>query len=407
MTYTKAQVIPRNPKWLEAVVSFIYRLVRSRPTPEARDAYTTLSASLLQIYPAQAPHRLFSSPSSEEKSLPYLLTNLILIDIRSTCPTLLAALNTPSYASISRRIASGYDFLSSFIGFLLRSLDDEDAPLIMGPDLLLKLRKSISETVSITIEYLRDRWDASVAGAMGLHPEARSGTVHASAGSRLTLAWDSAEDNADDDPLINAAVRAMAIWIREEESTLLRKEASGLLDMLLELYSSSKDKRLDARLAIIVALEGILGAKDGKEKLLENDGWSILAADLLGIFKRSAMENDEADASRGIEIVRVLLQIAESESTGTREAWMDVVTHVAAWYPPEREQPAVVRECQLAVLQLCAELLSRAGPGMRRRYEHSTSAVFGITGQLRQRVGENDPLQAQLQNVLDTLGSLR
>ena len=119
------------------------------------------------------------------------------------------------------------------------------------------------------------------------------------------------------------------------------------------------------------------------------------------------MENNEADASRGIEIVRVLLQIVETETTGTTEAWMDVVTHVAAWYPPEREQPAVVRECQLAVLQLCAELLARAGPGMRRRYEHSTSAVFGITGQIKQRVRRDDPLQEQLQDVLATLGSLR
>lgn len=277
----------------------------------------------------------------------------------------------------------------------------------MDPDLLLKLRKSISDTISLTIEYLRDRWDASVAGAMGLHPEARSGTVHASTGSHLTLAWDSAEDNADDDPLVVAAVRAMAIWIREDESALLRKEASGLLDMLLELYKSTKNKRHDARLAVIVALEGVLGAKKGKEKLLEHDGWSILAADLLDIFRRTAMENNDADASRGIELVRVLLQLVETETSGTREAWMDVVTHVAAWYPPETEQPGVVQECQLAVLQLCGELIARANPGMKRRYEHSTSAIFGIAAQLRQTVRKVDPLQDQLQDVLATLSTLR
>lgn len=277
----------------------------------------------------------------------------------------------------------------------------------MDPDLLLKLRTSISETISLTVEYLRDRWDASVAGAMGLHPEARAGTVHASSGSHLTLAWDSAEDNAGDDPLILAAVRAMAIWVREDESTPLRKEVSGLLDMLLELYSTSKAKGTDSRLAVLVALEGILGAKKGREKLLENDGWSILANDLLDIFRRTATENSEADAARGVEIVRVLLEIVEAEDTGTREAWMDVVTHVAAWYPPEADQPAIVRECQLAVLQLCAELLARAGPGMRRRYEHSTSAVFGIAGQLRQRIRGDQGLQEQLQDVLATLGSLR
>lgn len=389
------------------MVSFIRRLVTSRPTPEARYAYTTLSSSLLQAYPAQAPQLLFSAPSSEEKSLPYLLTNLVLIDIRSTCPTLLTSLNTPTYAKTSRRIASGYDILSSFIGFLLRSLDDDDAPLVMDPDLLLKLRKSIAETISVTVEYLRDRWDASVAGAMGLHPEARSGTAHTSAGSHLTLAWDSAEDNADDDPLVQAAVRAVAIWIREDESTQLRKETSGLLDMLLELYKLSKEKRVDSRLPVLVALEGIMGAKKGREKLLENDGWSILISDLLDVFARSATESSEADAARGIEIVRILLQVVEAEDTGTREAWMDTVTHVAAWYPPETEQPAVVREFQLAVLQLCASILAGAGPGMRKRYQHSVSAVFGITSELGRMVKKDFALRGLQREVLATLGTLR
>ncbi|SPO01059.1 uncharacterized protein DNG_03806 [Cephalotrichum gorgonifer] len=400
------EVIPQHPKWLDGIISFIRRLVTSRPTPEARYAYTTLSSSLLQVYPTQASHLLFSPAPSEEKSLPFLLTNLVLIDIRSTCPTLLTDLNTPTYTRTSRRIASGYDILSSFIGFLLKSLDD-DGPFVMDPDLLLKLQKSISETMFVTVEYLRDRWDASVAGAMGLHPDARSGQTHTSSGSRLTLAWDSADDSADDDPLVLAAVRAMAIWVREDESSALRKEATGLVDMLLELYKSSREKKLDFRPAVLVALEGLLDAKKGKELLLANDAWTILASDLLDIFRRTGTGNNEPEAARGIEIVRILLQIVETEDSGTKEAWMDVITHVAAWYGPETEQSATVYECQVAVLQLCASLLANSSPGMRKRYSHSTSAIFGIASQLRQKIGDDPTFREQLDDVLATIGPLR
>lgn len=389
------------------MISFIHRLITSRPTPEARHAYTTLCSSLLQAYPAQAPKHLFSAPTSEGKSLPYLLTNLILIDIRSTAPTLLTSLNTPSYVKTSRRIASGYDVISSFIGFLLWSLDDDHAPIIMDSELLLKLRKSISETIAVTVEYLRDRWDASFAGAMGLHPEARSGTAHTSTGSHLMLAWDSVEDNADDDPLVHAAVRTMAIWVREDEGTQLRKEASGLLDMLLELYSRGKEKRTDPRLPVLVAVEGILGANKGREKFLENDGWDILITDLLDIFARSATENNEADAKRGIEIVRVLMQVVEEEDTGTREAWMDAVTRVAGWRCPEVDQINVALEMQLSVLQLCASILLGAGTGMRERYKHSVSALYGIASDMGWKVRKDRELSEQYREVLGTLAMLR
>jgi len=324
---------------------------------------------------------------------------------------LLEKLNSPQYIKISRRLASGYDILSSFLGYLVRSLendfDDESCTLVMDPNLLLKLRKSLSETMSVTIEYLRDRWDASVAGAMGLHPEARVGKATTGTGSHLTLPWDSANDSAGDDPMILAAVRALAIWLREDESSMLRKEASGLLDMFFDLYKSSGPTKNDFRSAVLVALEGMLEVARGKEAFFENDGWAILVKDLLDVFYRTSKESNESDAYRGINIVHTLIRIAEEEDTGTREAWMDTVTSVAAWSPPDVEQPSLVREFQFAVLQLCAVLLARASPGLRKRYLHSTSAIVGIVNQLRQHIGDNRILREQLQDVQETLESLR
>lgn len=350
---------------------------------------------------------LFASQPTEEKSLPYLLISLVLIDIRSSCPTLLEKLNSPGYDILSRRLTSGFDIVSSFIGYLIRSLDDEDSPLFMEPNLLLKLRKSISETISVTIEYLRDRWDASVAGAMGLHPDARTGTTATSKGSHLTVAWDSAKDKVEEDPLVLAAVRALAIWIREDDSSVLRNEASGLLDMLLDLYKSSLSTKYDFRPAVLVALEGVLTVRTGKDVFFQSEGWDVLAKDFLGILQRSTKEVNEPDASRGIEIVRILLSIAEEEASGTREGWMDVITGVAAWDVPDVEQPLMVREFQLAALQLCATLLDRASAGLRKRYAHSMSAIIGVANQLRRHLPSDEELEEQLEDVLVTLSSLR
>ncbi|KAK4156031.1 e9b59b6a-f39c-4d2a-9b94-75afe2ab05bc [Chaetomidium leptoderma] len=405
------EVLPSSPKWLPPLGKFIRDLVISRPTATGRAAFTNLSAALLEAYPFQAPQLLFAEQGNKsENPFSYLLINLVLVDLRATLPTLLAQLNSPEYALVAHRLASAFNVVSHFIGYLLRSMDSTDdensLPWVISPDLLLKLRKSVSETLSLTTEYLRDRWDASVAGAMGLHPDARAGTADTAAGSHLTLAWDSKSESAADDPLILAAIRALAIWLREDDNDLLRKEAAGLSDMLVELYSRRDGKQgtLDFRRPVLVAFEGIVVEKKGREAFLENGGWQALAGDLLSILESSS--SDENDAARGVEVVRVLLQIAEAEQPGPREAWMDVVTRVAAWYVPEAKQSSVVEECQVAALQLVTTLLVNTHPGVQKRYVHSTGAVLGIAGQLKGRVKGDKALEEALEDVLETLAAL-
>lgn len=409
---TSMQTTPTAPAWLKSVISFIRKLVTSKPTLAGRTAYINLTASLLQIYPAETSRLLFSDEAGTEKPFFYLLINLVLVDLRSSFPALLEQLNRPDYESTSRRLASAFDIVSAFLGFLVRFLDDEDADeafssIMLSPDLLLKLRTSISETMSLAIEYLRDRWDASVAGAMGLHPEARIGTVKTSSGSHYTLAWDSKTDKANQDPLLLSAIRTLAIWLREDDNDTLRKEASGLSDMMLDLYKNSLSGPLDFRRAVLVALEGIVTVNKGSAAFLENEGWEILIRDLLAIFHASSSVNDEDEAARGIEIVRVLLPIVEREQPGSREAWLAVVTAVAAWDVPNLEQAPTVLEFQVAVLQLVTALLSNTHAGMQKRYVHSSSAVIGIAGQLKGRVRDDTVLEESLEDVETTLGPLR
>ena len=378
----------------------------SRPTLEARSAYTNAAASLLQAYPDQASHLMFKDEKKTDKPFSYLFVYLLLTDIRSSVPLLLEQLNQPQYPKTSRRLASAFDAISLFIGFLIRSLEDESLDtLIMPPDNLLKLRKNISETMSVSIEYLRDRWDASVAGAMGLHPDARANTIGTVTGSNYTLAWDSAKDNAEADPFILSVTRALSLWLREDENDLLRKEAIGLTDMFMDLYRSSSMDNLDFRSPILVALEALITLDDGREILLKNGGWTVLVQDLTSIMRDMT---EHQNVARGIDIVRVLLPVVETEDGGTSEDWMNLITTAAAWgISPDNSQGALIEEFEVAVLQICCTILEKATQGMRKRYMHSIAAIAGIASQLHKVIGRDHPLREQMDDVLQALAAVR
>jgi len=266
--------------------------------------------------------------------------------------------------------------------------------------------------MSNTISYLRDRYDASVAGAMGLHPSARTAPTH-TGGDRLTVAWDSATDRIEGDGLVLSAVRALALWLREDDNDQLRREAAGLADLLVDLYSASmkrgnreEEGGLDFKQPVLVAFEGITACEEGVEALLEQGGWKILTEDMLSILSASSEETDEDEAGRGIEIVRVLLPVVEAESPGAREEWMDVVTKVAAWDVPEQRQEGRVEEFQVAVCQLVTALLVNNHPGVVRRYRHSVGAVVGVVRHLRERGKGDTALCEELDDILGTLEGL-
>ncbi|KAF5138578.1 hypothetical protein E5D57_002364 [Metarhizium anisopliae] len=209
-------------------------------------------------------------------------------------------------------------------------------------------------------------------------------------------------NTADEDPLILSAVRALALWLREDENETLRKEATGLTDMLMELYQSSSSERLDFRAAILVGMEALVTLPQGRQLFLHNDGWRILSKDLISLIQ-SSKEIDRANASRGIEIVRILLSVAEEESSGTSEEWMDLITAVAAWDVPTQSVSPLAQELQVAILQLCCTLLVSASDGMRSRYRQSITAVQGNAAELRREIGKDDELAEAMEDVVDTL----
>ncbi|OBT64652.1 hypothetical protein VE03_05831 [Pseudogymnoascus sp. 23342-1-I1] len=408
-TFSKVppEVLRTDPSWLEGLIILLKKLVTSRPTAAGRAAYIEAAATLLQVFQQSCPGRLFRDDTQRDanaKPFSYLLVNLILIDIRSSFPTLLSKLNSSDYPSTARRLAGGFDVVSSFIGFLVRSLDDIDeeggsSSLTTSPDLLLKLRKDIAETMSLAIEYMRDRWDASIAGVSGLHPDARAGTSATSEGTRLTLTWGSMKDNIPDDPLILASIRTLAIWLREDENENMRSESAGLTDMFIELYKTPSSKSLDFKYPILTALEATLTTEGGIDGFLSNDAWAVLTEDLEAIVRYTTAEpagNVNSEASRGIEIVRVLLAVVDDSAvTEPHQHWMKIAETAASMKPGPKLIAPWVMELKIAMIQLAAALLHKASPGMRKRYRPTAVALSGLSQALQTQLKDGKNLMPQ------------
>lgn len=352
---------------------------------------------------------LFKDPTNTEKPFGYLFINLLLIDIRSSIPTLLASLNSPGYKTTSQRLAADFDILCLFIGYLVRSLEDESlATLIMPPDSLLRLRKSISETMSVTIEYVRDRWDAAQSGAMGLDPSARANKTDTNTGSHYTLTWDSLDSLAEEDPFMLSALRALTLWLREDENEQLRKEGTGLMDILLELFvNSPTEKKLDFRPPVLVGLEGLIAVDKGRALFLEQNGWVLLSKALVRSIQSHAEAQSAREATVCVDVVRILLTVAEEERN-TAEAWLDLLTGVAACDVPDGGSTvSAARDAHVAVLQLCCTVLVQANQGMRSRYKHSIAAIAGIATQVNRQIGHLAEYSEQMEDVMATLEKVR
>lgn len=283
------------------------------------------------------------------------------------------------------------------------------------PELIIKLSKSIHETIAIIIEHLRDRWDASTAGAHGLHPEARAGSAHTNAGSHKTLAWDSKDSAATTDAFIQSAIRAIGLWIRDDDNDTRRKEAAGLMDMFMELYQTNhgvsfQTNRVEYRLPILAALEGILRTKRGVEAFTTYEGWKILSQDLRMVLQESSASYPppEVDLIGGTRIA-VVLQILADEVSSTPEEWMGLVTAVAAYDVPAAPKGAAreaLLDFQTDVLNLAVTLLMKASPGLRKRYVHSASAIRGIVKQVRGTTDEGSDAAKGLEDMLLDLDTL-
>lgn len=202
-----------------------------------------------------------------------------------------------SYPVISQRLACSYDILTAFVGYLVQ-LDSVFERTELDPENLLKLRGIMGEALSLTIEFLRDRWDAKFAGAAGYQMDTSGERrIQPRDGTSLNIAWDAAgiEGGLVRDPLVISAIRALSLWLREDDS--LRKEAGGLMDVFLGLWkqstehqvnSSTPERIVDYRLWLVSALAGTLMEKNGREMFKIHSGWDVIWLDIQNAYRSTS-----------------------------------------------------------------------------------------------------------------------
>ena len=342
----------------------------------------------------------------DDKPESYIFVTVVLIDIRSTIPSLQEKLHSPEYSDISERIARAYDIIAAFIGFLVQSLEamegdsEDEGPSLtfsapMPVDLLMKLRANISEMMSLTIEHLRDRYDSSTAGAAGLHPSAR---IPGKASSNpLPIAWDTS-NGISKDPLTLSQLRALSLWLRDEENDALRREASGIMDVLLALYRDTSDQ--DFRYPVLLSLQGIIEIPESVETFLREEGWATLATDLENIL------SIPSEHERGIEIVRVLLAVVEADVTGpAKEVWMSLVELARQSIVHAPSTPHL--ELGVAISQLAVELMVRAPRNIRNRKREAVVELREhAEALLAKRDGVSGGVRDGMEEVVQGLDSL-
>ena len=156
---------------------------------------------------------------------------------------------------------------------------------------------------------------------------------------------------------------------------------------------------------MLVALEGITATAKGVEAFLAAEGWETLVGDLRDVFASGG--GGEGSGGRGVEIVRVLLGVVESDVVGLmRGEWMDGLglgLGSSAAYGEGQD----MKELRVAVWQLDVELLVRAPMGMRRRYGGEARRILEAARRLlAEEGGREGDLRVGLEEVVQGLEAL-
>ncbi|KAF2400928.1 DUF1941-domain-containing protein [Trichodelitschia bisporula] len=349
--------IESEPLWLPELFSMVRRSVLERPALRTRRAIVALVGSLLQSCSASVNlppllfHEAATSTKTPSKPFSYIFTTLVLIDVRSTIPSLME-MSADTYSITALRLAASFDTLCAFVLYLFQLLEGDDSTDLaasgLTPDLLLKLRKDFGETLSLTLEYFRDRWDSTQ-----------------DTGSEPKKIMSSSEDDPrmqpQKDPIFVAGLRLLALWLREDDGTALREQAVGIMDVFTSLYRSSTlgSASVDFRDPLIAALSALVHTEEAAQAFLDNDGWSVLADDL----RRSVQPGQPYSVDvRGI--LDVLISVLESGAVAkSKESWMALVSLLSSLEPPTEN---IQLDQALAGYQLVEALVSKAPKKLRQ-----------------------------------------
>ncbi|KAL7274099.1 hypothetical protein RUND412_003020 [Rhizina undulata] len=393
LTRMPSEYLPSDTTWVIQIYQCIQTTITSAHASKERHACIIIAASLLHKYPPTLLFRSKASAKAAASSKPfvYFFMQLVLIDIRASFPSLLEQIASPSYGTIAHRLASDFDIVGAFLGYLVMS--EEIEKLEIDTDLLLKLQRDIGETFGLTIEFLRDRWDAAYAGAAGFEPGYEKDVPK-------SLAWESnLEGGLERDPLVMAAIRALSLWLREDDS--LRKEAGGLTDLFLGLWTKGAEAGVDYRSWIIGALQGTVWEKNGQEMFKKSGGWDLVWGDLKRIYRSCNVSEEEEEVRLAIEEAGVLTEFVRGVEA-SEESWVKDVVKVANI----KGSSGVRLELDAAVLRLASVCLANVHKAVRKKIGNEVVKMKQICERLTMDLGRQDGGEDALEMVVEAAEEL-
>lgn len=269
----------------------------------------------------------------------------------------------------------------------------DDLPF--SPGLLLRMREDISNTCSLTMEYLRDRFEAWEAHKT-IH---RRGPDSIAATGRFeSVHKDSGLPNMAEDPLVLQQLLMLSFWIREDDSDTLKTEAaSNMVKVILGLYGMAEELRWPLLM--------LLGSCDWFPNALKDirgsSGWRAMVADLDSIVRSGAPDKQVIEA--GIEIIDILGPLAQSAiiHDEDKSGWIEFA-RIATQL--DSEGSAAHLDLKGSTTMLALDLLRLVDPknltGANKRLKKKLLAVPSLLMKARGRMNEDtiDDLEDYLQH---------
>jgi len=225
--------------WLEQLVQLMGTAV-ARPrsiSSGVQASVVELAKETIDKFP-QFKHVLFDPtikpPSGGSNPTSFTIITSLLIDIRCTIPSLQEILHKAEYKDTSTRLSTSYDLAFKYLDFLLKAEDDAEngrlrwgrEPKRLPYNLLLILQDDVAQAMRLTVESLRDRYDAA---------------IHRDADLQEMIK----------DPLIVSQVGALGFWLQDDDSA----SADDLLEVLLKLCTCTKYPDLFAETVVTMVAE--------------------------------------------------------------------------------------------------------------------------------------------------------
>lgn len=213
----------------------------------------------------------------------------------------------------------------------------------------------------------------------------------------LSLTWESGlPGGLLTDPLVVASVRALGLWLREEES--LRVEAGGMVDFFLGLWTKGAEAGVDYRVWVLGALEGVCEEEHGRVQFAKYKGWDTVWGDLKRIYG-GGLEEDEVRLA--IAEARLLVEVVTMEGRA-EEGWVKDVAATANI----KGVSGVRVELDAEVLKLASACLANVGRGNRNRLQAEVRKVREVAGRLVADLGGKKGEEATLGLVVEVLEEL-